>query len=305
MAKQFRGVYAIPPTPFTEGDRIDAESLRQIVDFCVTSGVHGIVAPVNASEGPFLTDEERRTVVEIIVEQTNGRVPVVAGVSSVSTRATLEHARHAESAGADALMAMPPYVRHPTADEIPAFYTALASESRLPIFIQNYVVPVGTPMSASLVARLMRELDNVSYLKEETAQAPQLMTQIKALAGQAMLGMMGGMAGRYLLDEYARGACGTMPACEVADAHVSVWNALEAGDEKLARERFRLLLPLLNYESMFGIVVYKEVLRRRGIIANARVRAPGSPSLDEHNHRELDAILRDLAPLLALGARTG
>jgi dihydrodipicolinate synthase/N-acetylneuraminate lyase len=298
LEKQFRGVYAIPPTPFTEEDRIDVESLRRVVDFCVTSGAHGIVAPVNASEGPFLTDDERKSVVEVIVEQTNGRVPVVAGVSSVSTRATVEYARHAESAGADALIAMPPYVRHPSTDEIPAFYVALASASRLPIFIQNYVAPVGTPMSAALVARLMREIDTVSYLKEETALAPQLMTQIKALAGDAVLGMMGGMAGRYLLDEYARGACGTMPACEVTDAHVLVWDALEAGDESLARERFRLLLPLLNYESMFGIVVYKEVLRRRGVIASARVRAPGSPSLDEHNHRELDAILRDLAPLL-------
>lgn len=298
MTSAFRGVFAIPPTPFTDDDRVDVESLRRVVDFCVRCGGHGIVAPVNASEGPFLTDEERRQVVEVVVATVNRRVPVVVGVSGVSTRASVEYARHAEAVGADAVMAMPPYVKHASADEIPEFYQAIARATRLPIFVQNYVAPVGTPMSAQLVARLLREIENVQYLKEETALAPQMMTRVKGLAGEALKGMMGGMAGRYLLEEYARGACGTMPACEVVDAHVAVWNALEAGDEVLARERFRLLLPLLAYEGMYSVVVYKEVLRRRGVITTAKVRSPGSPQLDAHNHRELDAILRDLAPLL-------
>jgi dihydrodipicolinate synthase/N-acetylneuraminate lyase len=301
MTERFRGVYAIPPTPFTEDDRVDVASLRACVDFCVRAGAHGIVAPVNASEGPFLTDGERRLVVETVVEQANRRLPVVIGVSGVSTRHSVELAEHAASVGADALMAMPPYVRHPTADEIPAFYEALAAASELPIFLQNYVAPVGTPMSAQLVARLLRELPTVRYLKEETQYAPQMMTRIREIAGDSLEGFMGGMAGRYLLDEYARGACGTMPACEVADAHAAVWSSLEAGDEARAREQFRLLLPLLDYEAMYSVAVYKEVLRRRGVIATARVRSPGTPVLDAGNHRELDQILDALAPLLTAG----
>ncbi|MBI3978015.1 MAG: dihydrodipicolinate synthase family protein [Chloroflexi bacterium] len=301
MPEQFRGVFAIPPTPFTDDGAVDVVSLRRVVDFCVAGGAHGIVAPVNASEAPFLTDEERRLVVEVVVEQTGGRLPVVAGVSGASTRAAVEYARHAAAAGSDALIAMPPYVRHPGADEIVEFYRALAGATRLPVFIQNYVAPIGTPMPAALVARLLREIEGVDYLKEETAVAPQVMTQVRTLAGDALKGVMGGMAGRYLLEEYGRGACGTMPACEVVDAHVAVWNALEAGDEALARQRFQMLLPLLNYEAMYSFVVYKEVLRRRGIIASGHVRAPGSPSLDEHSHRELDAILNDLEPLTGFG----
>ena len=124
------------------------------------------------------------------------------------------------------------------------------------------------------------------------------MTQTKALAGDALKGMMGGMAGRYILDEYRRGATGTMPACEVADAHVVLWDALESGDEAKSRELYRLLLPLLNIESMYSFVVYKEVLYRRGIIANPKTRAPGAPTLDEPSSKELDQILRDLSPLL-------
>ncbi|HEY3109386.1 MAG TPA: dihydrodipicolinate synthase family protein, partial [Chloroflexota bacterium] len=105
MSEQFRGVYAIPPTPFTDDDQVDEASLRRCVDFCVENGADGVVAPVNASEGPFLTDGERRRVVEIVVEQANRRVPVVAGVSAQSTRASVEYARQAEAAGADAVMA--------------------------------------------------------------------------------------------------------------------------------------------------------------------------------------------------------
>jgi 4-hydroxy-tetrahydrodipicolinate synthase len=89
-----------------------------------------------------------------------------------------------------------------------------------------------------------------------------------------------------------------MPACEAVDAHAAVWAALEGGDDALARERFRLLLPGLTYEALYSVVVYKEVLKRRGVIASAKVRAPGSPSLDEAGHRELDRIMADLAPLL-------
>jgi 4-hydroxy-tetrahydrodipicolinate synthase len=108
---------------------------------------------------------------------------------------------------------------------------------------------------------------------------------------------MGGMAGRFLLDEYRRGACGTMPACEVTDVHVAIWNALEAGDPARARELHNRLIPLLNIEWMYGAAVYKEVLYRRGIIASPALRGPGALLLDEFDHQELDAILADVGQL--------
>src|SRR5919202_2387965 len=110
------------------------------------------------------------------------------------------------------------------------------------------------------------------------------MSAVRELAGPAVEGIMGGMSGRYLLEEYRRGACGTMPACEVADAHVRVWDALERGDEAEARRLHTMLLPLLNYEAMYSFSVYKEVLVRRGVMASARTRVPGVGVLDEENH---------------------
>jgi 4-hydroxy-tetrahydrodipicolinate synthase len=131
------------------------------------------------------------------------------------------------------------------------------------------------------------------------------MSAVRELAGDALKGVMGGMAGRYMLEEFRRGACGTMPACEVTDAHVQVWNALDRGDEEEARRLHTQLLPLLNYEAMYSFSIYKEVLLRRGIISSARTRVPGAGQLDAENHRELDLLLRDLEPLLTAGLQPG
>jgi 4-hydroxy-tetrahydrodipicolinate synthase len=202
-------------------------------------------------------------------------------------------------------MAMPPYVKHPPADEIYDFYASVArAADPLPVWIQDYIAPVGTPMAVSLLARLLREISGVEYLKEETALAPQTMSSVRELAGASLKGMMGGMAGRYLLEEYRRGACGTMPACEVTDVHVQVWDALERGDADEARRLHTQLLPLLNYEAMYSFTIYKEVLVRRGVIASARTRVPGAGRLDAENQRELDLLLRALAPLMRAGRPT-
>ncbi len=298
----FRGVFAIPPTPFDDVGNVDEASLRSCVEFCVRAGSHGIVAPVNASESIALTDAERLRVAEVVVEQAARRLPVVVGVSGISTAASALYARHAARLGADAVIAMPPYVRHAPADEIFDFYVEVArAADGLPVWIQDYVGPVGTPMASSLLARLLGEIPGVDFLKEETAFAPQVMTRVRGLAGSALKGVMGGMAGRFLLEEYRRGACGTMPACEVADAHVKVWDALERGEAEEARCLHTQLLPLLNYEAMYSFTIYKEVLLRRGVIRSAKTRVPGAGQLDAENQRELDALLRDLEPLLTAG----
>lgn len=299
MAAPFRGVFTIPCTPFTESGELDEESLRREVRFCLDAGAHGLVAPVNASEFSSLTDAERQRVATLLVEESAGRAPVVIGVTGASEEIAVFHARHAREIGADAVIAMPPHVRKAPAAEIESYYRAVAAAARLPVFLQDFPAPIGTPMSAELMARMLREIEHVEYVKEETIPAGQVMTRLFALAGDALRGVMGGMAGRYLLDEYRRGACGTMPACEITDLHVALWNLLEAGDESGARTLFNRMLPLLNYEALFGATLYKEVLYRRGIIRCPRTRGAVGP-LDRFDHRELDALLADLAPLFTV-----
>lgn len=294
---QFRGVFTIPVTPFDETGELDTESLRRCVQFCLEAGAHGLVVPVNASEFTSLTDDERKRVAEVVVETTERRIPVVIGVSGVSAQHAAQFARHARQIGADAVIAMPPYARKASPEEIVDYFRAVAGAAELPVFIQNYSPPLGTPLSAAFMVRLVEEIDGIEYVKEETLPAGHVMSEVFRLAGPRLKGVMGGMAGRFLLDEFRRGACGTMPACEVTDVHVALWNALEAGEEERARAIYNRLLPLLNIEWLYGAAVYKEVLRRRGVIASAMLRGPGLHRLDASDQQELDAILADVSAL--------
>src|SRR5205823_3641226 len=127
MAQGYRGVFTIPVTPFDRHGNIDEDSLKNQVDWCVRAGAHGIVAPVNASEAPTLLDDERKRVTRIVVETTAKRVPVVIGVSGVSTQASVMYTKYARQVGADSVIAMPPYgVRLVDQESVFGFYQAVA-----------------------------------------------------------------------------------------------------------------------------------------------------------------------------------
>src|SRR5579875_949861 len=296
MSQSWRGVFTIPCTPFTETGILDLDSLRREVAFCLDAGAHGIVAPVNASEFWTLSDEERKIVAQVIVEVTDRRVPTVIGVTGASIPIAVAFAKHAEEIGADAVIALPPHARSASPKTIFAYYRALSEAITIPIFVQNHDAPAGTRMSPEFVAQLVRELEHVEWIKEETFPPGHAIQQEIALCGPKLKGVMGGVAGRYLFDEYRRGACGTMPACEVTDIHVQIWNALDAGDEPRARMLSNRLLPLLNYEALLP-GVYKAVLKRRGIIASDYLRSEAGNPLDALDHQELSAIFADLHDL--------
>jgi len=296
---EWKGVFTIPCTPFDDNGGLDLGSLRGEIQFCLDAGAHGIVAPVNASEAWTLTDAERRDVVETLIKAVDRQIPVVVGVSSGSAVATVDFARHAEAAGADAVIALPPSGPPCPPSAVFAYFQALSAAISIPIFVQNHDAPYGTRMSPEFVASLINELPNVDWIKEETFPPGHAISAELAACGPKLRGVMGGVAGRYFLDEYRRGARGTMPACEVTDVHVQVWEALEAGDEPRARHLFNRLLPLLNYEGLMP-GVYKAVLKRRGVIASDYLRHYNGNPLDACDRRELDAILHDMRDLFRL-----
>lgn len=291
----FNGVFAVLCTPFTESGELDEASLRREVRFCLECGAHGLVAPVNASEFYTLSDDERKRVVELVAEENAGRVPFIAGCTAVSGHHGAMLARHAQSAGATAIMAMPPAIRKASGQEIFDYYQALSNAIQIPLVIQDFIAPIGTPMPVDLMARMVREIPNAKYLKEETVLGPHVLTRLRELCGDSVAGIMGGQGGRFLFNEYARGAVGTMPACHMTDLQVDIWNLLASGDEAGARARFHLLLPLLNFEGMYAVAAYKEVLRRRGVFAT-RVSRGAPTELDAYDHHELDVILAELEP---------
>ena len=117
---------------------------------------------------------------------------------------------------------MPPHILHVDAQGCYSYYQALATALSIPICIQNFYGPLGTPMSADLLARMCRELDGVDYIKEESPPEPRQVSATLAAAGQVCKGILGGQGGIYILDEYRRGAVGNMPGSHTTDVLVEI-----------------------------------------------------------------------------------
>lgn len=299
MTTPWTGIFVIVVTPFTSTHELDEESLRKEVRFCIEAGAAGLVGPANASEFPMLSDDERRRWLEIVVSETGGQIPVVAATTSGHTLPAIALSQFAQKLGANGIMAMPPHVVHFDQRGCYDYYKALSDAVDIPICIQNYIGPLGTPMSPELLTRMCRELPQVQYIKEETLPEPRQLGITVQVAGKDCKGVFGGQGGIYLIDEFNRGAVGNMPACQATDVQVKMWNLLEAGDEAGARKIFNQLLPLINYERLYGVAVYKEVLYRRGIFSTRVSRQPNT-DLDDHDRKELDAIWRDVEPLFTV-----
>lgn len=295
-----RGVFPVLVTPFEDGGAVDTASLERCVEFCIEAGANGLVALVNAGEFTTLAEHERRKIADVVIRATAGAVPVVLGVSGTSSEIAVGYAKDARRAGADAVVAMPPYLRAAERPELVTYFHAVAAAAEVPVFVQTYHRYPATALPVDVIVELAASVDGVEYVKEETLPAGQRITQLIARAGTSLRGVMGGFAGRFVLDEYLRGSCGTMPACEVVDVHVAIWRALEAGDIDSARDLHARALPLLNIEYLYGPAIYKEVLRLRGIISTSAVRDPGAAHLDARDREELDAILLRMDDMFAI-----
>ena len=301
-----RGVFSIPVTPFNEDYSVDYESLRRCVAYCVEAGAHGIVMPVNASEGPRLTDVERDEVLRVGVGTVNGAVPVVAGASGVSIEHCIERAKVAVDVGADSIIAMPVNGMG-GGQETYDLFGALREATQLPVWLQNNKPPTGPTIPTPTLIRIINEIPGVNLLKEESLLPGNVMTAVLDACGDKVESIMGGMGGRYLLGEYRRGGAGTMPAGHITEAHVALWDALEAGGTDAdgqqvvsaeARALFNRLLPSLNFEFFFGMTTYKQAFWRRGIIKTPITRQPGTKPFDRYDGEELDAILDEMSDLL-------
>jgi len=293
MDNHWRGIFPVLQTPLDEQGQLDSGSLAAEVAFCIAAGAHGLVYPVLGSEFQFLSDRERQQMVGVVLQAAAGRVPVVVGVAGPSTAVAMEHAAHAAQSGASGLIALPPYISGGSPDEVLAYYQAISRAAPLPIFVQNSA----PGLSPAFLVRLLREVDHVRYIKEEMAPSAHHVSAVVAAAGQDSWGVFGGAFGRWMLSELERGASGFMPAAEVTDVYVQIWEAYAAGHEPEARQIFNRLLPLINLLLLLGLPVCKEILVRRGVFRSAGMRTPGSLTLDAGDQRELSTILDDLRPL--------
>ena len=175
----FRGSFTALVTPFKNGS-VDQAALRGLVDWQIAEGTAGLVPVGTTGESPTLSHEEHHQVVEWCVEQSHGRVPVVAGSGSNSTREAVDLARHAEKAGADAVLVVTPYYNKPTQEGLYQHYKVINDAIGIPIIIYNIPGRSVIDMSVDTMKRLF-ELKNIAGVKDATANMVRVSQQRAAL----------------------------------------------------------------------------------------------------------------------------
>jgi len=281
-----QGIYPILVTPFDDQERIDEESLRQVVEFTIGAGVHGLGIALG-SEILKLTEPERQQVIGAVIDQTRGRVPVVVNTGAQANWTAALYSRQAENLGAAAVMCLPP--SPVSASETRSYFKAISDAVSVPVFIQDTQT---TLVPAGLIRQIAEQSENVRYAKVESSPQP---TQVAAAvaASRELVAVFGGAGGTYLLEELRRGAVGSMPWPSQPHAFVRIWDLWQAGDERQAIEvHEREIAPLARLASAgirLGHAVHKEILRRRGVIRRSAVRGPSDP-LDDLLLRELDEV---------------
>ena len=299
------GILPVLATPFVgsgadpQGLHVAEDDMVRIVDFALAAGAHGIVYPGVASEFNFLSEAERRQLSLAVCQRVAGRVPIVVGASAPNVEEVRRLLNHGKDIGARAAMVMAPASLGSDAETLVDFFRQVSQATDLPIILQNAPPPVGAGLSVETILAVAAAVESVHYVKEETLPSGQRITQLLDVTGDSLVGVMGGGGARYVVDELNRGACGAMPACELTDLHVALYQAHRAGDLRQARLLYDRTLPLLLFQAVFRMRMTKEVLVRRGIIRSPAVRAP-LPTLDDQDQTELQTMLSQVEDLLTV-----
>jgi 4-hydroxy-tetrahydrodipicolinate synthase len=294
--KEIKGIFPVLATPFENDGTIDETGLRNIIRFVLNAGAHGITFPAVASEFYTLSEKERKQLSEVVIEEVQGKIPVILTVSAPSTAIAVDLARHAQTIGAESVMLMAPYVVKDSFSGIRKYFEKVADAIDLPIVLQNAPAPLGSAQSVEAVIHLLKGVPQIRFVKEENMPCGQRITKLLEKAPNSLLGIFGGAGGRYMLDELTRGAVGVMPACELTEIHVVIYNHFMNEDPDTARQIYYRLLPLLNFQAVFRMAMTKEVLYHRGIIEHTHVRI-GNIELDKTDRQELITLLDDIDDL--------
>src|SRR5688572_27475575 len=277
---RYRGAFPAAPTTFTEDGALDLPSQKRRIDFMIDAGSQGICILANFSEQFVLSDDEREVLARTIIEHVNGRVPVIVTTTHFSSRLTIERSQRAQALGAAMVMVMPPYhgatIRASEA-AIVEYFARLSDAISIPIMIQDAPVS-GTVLSAPLLARMAREIEQVSYFKIETAFAASKLRELIRLGGDAIEGPWDGEEGITLLPDLEAGATGAMTGGGYPDGMRRIVDAYAAGRRDEAAEHYQRWLPLINYENrQCGLLAAKALMKEGGVIECEAPRHPVVP----------------------------
>ncbi len=245
MHEHIRGIVPPMTTPFRDDETLDEAALRAETRYLVErAGVHGLAVTGSTGEGHTVTTDETRRITSIVVEEARGRVPVITGIITDTTRGAIERGRAVADLGVAALQITPPhYLFRPDDDAMLRHFETVARETRLPVIIYN-VVP-WSYLSPELLTRIITSVDGVIGVKQSAGDLKLVADLVMLLGGR---GRVMSAVDALLYPSFALGAHGAIAAILTAAPTLSValWNAVQAGDHKQALALHRTLLPIWN-----------------------------------------------------------
>lgn len=277
----FRGVATALVTPMQLSDgAIDEKALRSLVDFQIANGVNGLVPCGTTGESATLNHAEHHHVMDVVVEQAAGRVPVIIGAGSNSTREAISLTQHARAIGANAVLSIAPYYNKPTQEGFYQHYKAISESVEIPIFVYNVPGRTGSNISAETTLRIA-ELPGIAGIKEASGNIPQIMEILRNRPAQFTV-----LSGddSITLPLIALGADGAISV--VANEAPLLFSSMVrlCLEEKFSEARIihEELLPLMNLNFIeSNPIPVKSALSMMGMIDEA-YRLPLTPMSSEH-----------------------
>lgn len=244
MKPDFHGIYPMLYAFFGADGRLDRAAMRRQVEGCIAAGAQGLAVGGLASECNKLATAERRQMLEWVLEDAAGRVPVSVTIAENSVAGQIEMAEAAARAGAKWVVLQPPPVRGASEAELIRFYAAVAEKCPLPIGVQNAPEYIGIGLSNAGFAELNRRCPNLAIIK---AEGPA--TYIDALARETggAFCLFNGRNGVELVDSLRAGCQGLIPGVETCDRQSRIYELFRKGEQDAADREYAALMPLLHF----------------------------------------------------------
>lgn len=293
-AKQFSGIVAYTITPFSLGDgQVNLEVMYNVIDDLITTGANAIAALGSAGECAYLDDDEWELVARQTISHVEGRVPVIVGISELTTIKAVERAIFAEENGADAIMVSPFSYYKLSEEEIFEHYAAISARISIPIMVYNNPATCGVDMSPEFMLSMIDNIENATMIKESTGDI-QRMHRIYSLSNGSVPFFNGcNYIALEALNAGAEGWCTVAPSL-IGDLPKRLFDAVKKGEAEKSKALFYQQLALLEFIVKGGLAsTVKSGMEMKGISVG-HARRPLKP-LSEEKKQELKNILASIA----------
>jgi 4-hydroxy-tetrahydrodipicolinate synthase len=285
--KKWEGVFTIMLNPFTKDGKVDTNAMSQSIDFVIEHGVHGLVFLGSTGEFPYIQMKDKKKIVDIAVDVTNGKRPVIIGTSAFGLDDVLELSQYSQNAGADGLMIAVPIYYQLSTESIITHYETIASKIDLPILLYNFPATTHLEMTPDIVIKLA-EIDKVIGIKESIRDLTQVEAVIKGVK-KPFSTFVGGST--YLLDALKMGGAGAAdPLANMLPEYVvAVYNAFREGNQTKAEKAKKKLDSLRSITASASNAIHaaiKEGMKARGIPMESIVKPP-LPQLTEQQKKQI------------------